>query len=81
MAQKVNKKLYRSDNKILGGVCAGFAEYIDADPSLVRLIYVGISLISGIFAGILVYILAWIIIPEAPTKGGTKYMGKAKETK
>lgn len=58
-----NKKLYRSKkNRIIGGVCGGIAEYLDTDPTIVRLIWIFGSLLWG--AGIIAYILAWIIIPE-----------------
>lgn len=57
------KKLTRSEtDKVIGGVLGGFAEYINVDPTVVRLGYVLITLFSC-FAGILFYIIAWIIIP------------------
>ncbi len=59
------KRLYRSNkDKILGGVCGGLAEYFDVDPVIVRLIWVLAALLAG--AGILAYIIAWIIIPQRP---------------
>ncbi len=60
------KKLYRSHDKILGGVLGGLADYINVDKTLVRLVYVLISLFSAGFPGLLAYIIAWIIIPEEP---------------
>ena len=61
----MEKKLYRStDKKMIAGVCAGLAEYINIDPTIVRLIWALIAL-SG--AGILAYLLAAIIIPEKPS--------------
>ncbi|MDX1284508.1 MAG: PspC domain-containing protein [Draconibacterium sp.] len=60
------KKLYRSRDRILGGVLAGFADYIDADKTLVRLVYVLISIFSAAFPGLLVYIIFWAITPEKP---------------
>ena len=57
------KRLYRSKKeRIIGGVCGGIAEYLDTDPTIVRLIWILGSLIWG--AGILAYLIAWIIIPE-----------------
>ena len=57
------KRLYRSKkNKILGGVCGGIAEYVDTDPTLIRLLWALTALVWGF--GILAYILAWIIIPQ-----------------
>jgi phage shock protein C len=60
----MTKKLRRSNNRMIAGVCAGIAEYFDVDVSLVRLGYVLISILSAAFPGILVYIIAWIIMPE-----------------
>ena len=57
------KRLYRSrNNKIIGGVCGGVGEYFNIDPVLIRLIWGILSFIGG--AGLLGYIIAWIIIPE-----------------
>ena len=59
------KKLYRSrENKKVGGVCGGIAEYFALDPTLVRLGAIVLIFIWG--AGILAYIVAWAIIPERP---------------
>ena len=58
------KNLKRSQNRMIAGVCAGIADYFDLDVSLVRIGYVLLSIISAAFPGILVYIIAWIIIPE-----------------
>ncbi len=57
------KRLHRSyDNKMLGGICGGLAEYFDVDPSVVRILAVISLFVSGGMT-ILVYIVAWIIIP------------------
>ena len=56
------KKLTRSTNKVIGGVCGGLAEYFNIDPTLVRLGFVALSFLAG--GGLLVYILAAIIIPD-----------------
>lgn len=61
-----SKKLYRSDDRILGGVLAGFAEYIYADKTVVRLVYAIVSILSAGFPGLLIYIIAWIVIPPKP---------------
>ena len=63
------KILYRSkNNRILGGVCAGLGEHLDVDPTVIRLIWAVVTLIS-FGTGIIVYIVAWIIIPEDDTGG------------
>lgn len=60
----MQKKLYRSNNKMVCGVCAGVAEYFDIDPTIVRLGWVIGSLFAG--CGVLVYIAATIIVPKQP---------------
>lgn len=55
-------KLYRSSNKMIGGVCAGIAEYFQIDPTIVRLLWVAAVLLAG--TGVLLYLVAWVIIPE-----------------
>ena len=58
--------LSATDKKI-AGVCGGIAEYLDVDATIVRLIWVALSVVPGGFVGgALAYILAWIIIPKAP---------------
>lgn len=60
----MGRKLYRSrEQKMLGGVCGGIAEYFDIDVTLVRLICL-LAVFSGF--GLIPYIIAWIIIPENP---------------
>lgn len=56
-------RLRRDKRKgMLGGVCAGLAEYFDLDPTLVRVAYVLVSVLTA-FAGVLVYIILWALIP------------------
>lgn len=57
------KKLYRSyDNRIIAGVCGGVAEYLNLDPTIIRLIWILLSF--GFGFGILAYLLAVIIVPK-----------------
>jgi len=59
------QKLRRSvEGRWIAGVCAGLAEYLGLDPTVVRVGYVLCSIFSAAFPGILVYILLWILIPE-----------------
>ncbi|HEY6571996.1 MAG TPA: PspC domain-containing protein [Candidatus Eisenbacteria bacterium] len=53
----------RSDRRI-AGVVGGLAKYFGMDPTLARVLYVVISVLSAAFPGILVYILLWVIIPQ-----------------
>ena len=58
------KKLYRSaDDKIIAGVCGGLAEYFNLDATLVRIIFIVLTLASG--AGIILYLLLALVIPKA----------------
>ena len=52
-------------NRMIGGVVGGLAEYVGMDPVLARVLYILISVFSAAFPGILVYIILWILIPEA----------------
>jgi phage shock protein C len=59
-----HKKLYRSrTNRIIGGVCAGIAEYVDIDPAVIRLVWALVVVFTAFFPGILVYLIALVIIP------------------
>jgi len=59
------KPLQRSRvNRKIAGVCAGFAEYLELDPTLVRFLWLMLVLFGG--CGLLGYIIAWIIMPEEP---------------
>ena len=64
MAKKKIKKFYRApaSESMIGGVAAGIANYFDTDPTLIRLLWVLLTLGYGI--GLLAYIIAWIIIPR-----------------
>ncbi len=59
------RRLYRSrSEKIIGGVAGGFANYLDIDPVIVRILFVALTLLWG--ASLLLYIIMWIIIPFDP---------------
>ena len=61
---KTMKKLCKSNkNRKICGVCGGIAEYLNADPTLIRLAFVLIAMIAG--SGVLAYIIAALIMPEA----------------
>ena len=60
------KKLYRSRDKKLCGVCGGLAEYFDLDPTLVRLLWVVLTLFSTVFPGVLAYLVCALIVPQKP---------------
>ena len=60
------KKLTRSNNKVLAGVCGGIAEYFEIDPTLVRVLYAVSSCVFACFPGLLLYIILLIIMPLPP---------------
>ncbi len=63
----VNKKLYRSrKNSFIAGVCGGLAEYFDHDVTLWRLGFAVFLVITGVFPGVILYIIAWIVMPLRP---------------
>jgi len=49
-------------NKMIGGVCSGLANYLDIDPTIVRIVWA--LLILGAGFGLLAYIICWIVIPQ-----------------
>lgn len=56
------KRLYRSrTNTMIGGVCAGLADYFNLDPTIMRLIFVLLALLGG--HGVLVYLILWLVVP------------------
>ncbi|NLE73744.1 MAG: PspC domain-containing protein [Actinobacteria bacterium] len=58
------KKLYRSrTDRMIGGVCGGLGEYMGVDPTLIRVLWAVLVLMG---AGVLAYLIMWIIVPEAP---------------
>jgi len=59
----MEKKLKRSKNQFVAGICAGFAEYLGWDITLVRILYVLLSFGSFGFPGLLVYIICWMVMP------------------
>ena len=59
------KKLRRSANKMLAGVCAGIAEYLNLDPTVVRVAYVVISILSAAFPGVLLYLILMLLMPNS----------------
>ncbi len=57
------KKLYRSKkNRVIAGVCGGIGEYLNIDPTIIRLLWILFIFAGG--SGILAYIIAWIIMPQ-----------------
>ena len=52
-------------NSMIAGVIGGLAEHFDLDPTMLRVIYVIVSILSVAFPGILAYLVLWVVIPRA----------------
>jgi phage shock protein C len=63
----MDRRLTRSRNGILGGVAAGVADWINADPALVRIAWALLVPLTG-GAALLAYVVAWVVVPEAPRR-------------
>ncbi len=61
-----DKKLYKSTDKKLDGVCAGFAEFFEIDPTIVRVLYALVSIVTGTVGGIVFYIILAMVMPRRP---------------
>jgi phage shock protein C len=60
----MKKKLQRSSNKMFAGVCAGIAEYLGLDVTIVRVAYVLVSIFSAGFPGLIVYLILMFVMPD-----------------
>ena len=58
------KRLTRSDDRMIAGVCAGIAEYLGWSIPMTRLVYVIVSIVSVAFPGIIVYLILWLVMPS-----------------
>lgn len=58
-------QLRKSRDRMIAGVCGGIAAWLGWRPSLVRILYVLLSILSAAFPGILVYIILWLVMPPA----------------
>ena len=58
------RRLTRSRNKMIAGVCAGIAEYFGWEVTLFRVVFVIVSILSAAFPGLLVYLVLWMVMPE-----------------
>jgi phage shock protein C len=63
----MNERLYRSvDDRVIAGVCGGLADRLALDPSLVRVLWAVLALITGIFPLLIVYVVMAAVVPEDP---------------
>ncbi|MBR1564928.1 MAG: PspC domain-containing protein [Paludibacteraceae bacterium] len=63
----MEKKLRKSQNKMIAGVCAGIGEYMGIDPTMVRVLYALLSVFSVGFPGLVLYIILCLIMPAPET--------------
>ncbi|SDL07100.1 Phage shock protein PspC (stress-responsive transcriptional regulator) [Catalinimonas alkaloidigena] len=61
-----NTRLFRSRDRMIGGVCGGLANYFGIDPTIFRILFVVVSVASAAFPGTIVYLLLWMVMPEEP---------------
>jgi phage shock protein C len=61
----MTKRLTRSNDKMVAGVCSGLGNYFDLDPTIIRILFVVIAFAGG--ASVLAYLIMWIIVPEEKT--------------
>jgi len=67
------KRLYRSrDERMIAGVCGGLGEYLNTDPTVIRILFFVIILIS-FGAGLVLYLAMWLIVPEEPYNTSVQY--------
>ena len=59
----MEKKLTLSDQRVLGGVCGGIAEYFDLDPTIIRVAYACLTVFSAGFPGIILYLILAVVMP------------------
>ncbi len=76
------KRLYRSrKDRTIFGIFGGLGEYVNVDPVIFRIIWVLVVVFSGIIPGVLVYVLAYFIIPLEPEEVRVVEIEKDEETK
>ncbi len=59
----MKEPLRRSNDHLLADVCGGIAEWLGWDPTVVRVLYVLLSILSAAFPGLLVYLVLWLVMP------------------
>lgn len=60
----MQRKLTRSNNQMIAGVCAGIAEYFGWETTLVRVLYAILSVFSAGFPGLILYLILWMVMPR-----------------
>jgi phage shock protein C len=61
------KRLYRSkDERMVAGICGGLGEYFRIDPTIMRLIFIVLWFLTGFIPMLVIYVIMWLLIPQAP---------------
>jgi phage shock protein PspC (stress-responsive transcriptional regulator) len=66
MTPNRNPLVRSRSNRLIAGVCGGFAEWLGWNPTAFRLLFVVVSILSAAFPGILVYVILWLVMPKSP---------------
>lgn len=75
-----SKRLYRSrDERMIAGVCGGLGEYLNTDPTVIRILFVILAILGVGFGGLLLYLAMWLIVPEEPVEFGAVTPTKVEE--
>jgi phage shock protein C len=64
MENMTTTRLTRTRDRMIGGVCGGLAKWLGLDPTVTRVGYVLLSILSAAFPGIIVYVVMWVVMPE-----------------
>lgn len=76
------KRLYKSDkDKVLSGVFGGLGEYFDVDPTVLRLAFILFVVLTGVFPGVIAYIIAALVVPKHPLVRDVPHTETATESK
>lgn len=63
----VNRRLTRSNKGMIAGVCEGIADYLGWDPTLVRVGYILLTVLTAVFSGVIAYLVLWVVMPKEGT--------------
>lgn len=64
MPSSRNPLVRSRDHRIIAGVCGGLADWLGWDPTVLRIVYVVVSVVSAAFPGLIAYIVLWVLMPE-----------------
>jgi phage shock protein C len=69
------KRLYRSKKeRMVAGICGGLGEYFRIDPTIMRLIFIVLWFLTGFIPMLVIYVIMWLLVPQAPDKAAEPAM-------